>query len=147
MRVGYVADIKKAAKENDYFRNVIFTGARSQLVLMSLRPGEEIGLEVHDGDQIIYLIEGDGFAILDGVRKEIEKGSVVFIPAGVRHNILNTDDEPMKLFTIYAPPQHAAGAIQPRKDRKEVLAESWPEEPPPDVDSQDDLAVAALKES
>lgn len=120
MTTGYVADVKKAAKANDYFRNVIFTGAKSQLVLMSLRPGEEIGAEVHDGDQVIYLIEGEGFAVLDDARKEIEKGSIVFIPAGVRHNIVNTDDEPMKLFTIYAPPQHAAGAVQPKKDKKEA---------------------------
>jgi|SRR5579864_2189759 len=120
MTTGYVADIKKAGKENDYFRNVIFTGAKSQLVLMSLRPDEEIGTEVHDGDQVIYLIEGKGFAVLDDVVQEIEKGSIVFIPAGLRHNIVNTDDKPMKLFTIYAPPQHAAGAVQPKKDKKEA---------------------------
>ena len=123
MTTGYVADIKKAAKANDYFRNVIFTGAKSQLVLMSLERGEEIGTEVHDGDQVIYLIEGEGFAILDATRKEIEKGSIVFIPAGVRHNIVNTDDEPMKLFTIYAPPQHAAGVVQPRKSEEGQFAE------------------------
>lgn len=116
MTTGYVADIKKAAKDNDYFRNVIFTGAKSQLVLMALRPGQEIGTEVHDGDQVIYLIEGDGFAVLDDARKKIEKGSIVFIPAGVRHNIVNTDGEAMKLFTIYAPPQHAAGTVQPKKE-------------------------------
>jgi mannose-6-phosphate isomerase-like protein (cupin superfamily) len=120
MTTGYVADIKRAAKENDYFRNVIFTGAKSQLVLMSLRPDEEIGTEVHDGDQVIYLIEGEGFAVLDDVVQEIEKGSIVFIPAGLRHNIVNNDDKPMKLFTIYAPPQHAAGAVQPKKDKEEA---------------------------
>lgn len=123
MSTGYVADVKKAAKENDYFRNVIFTGAKSQLVLMSLRPGEEIGMEVHDGDQIIYLVDGEGFAVLDDSRKEIEKGSIVFIPAGVRHNIVNTDDECMKLFTIYAPPQHKAGTVEPRKVEEARFAE------------------------
>jgi mannose-6-phosphate isomerase-like protein (cupin superfamily) len=118
MTNGYVADIKKAAKDNDYFRDVIFTGAKSQLVLMALRPGEEIGMEVHDGDQIIYLVDGEGVALLDDVRKEVEKGSIVFVPAGVRHNVINTDGEPMKLFTIYAPPQHKPGTVQPRKEEE-----------------------------
>lgn len=147
MTTGYVADIKKAAKDNDYFRKVIFTGVKSQLVLMSLRRGEDIGSEVHDGDQTIYLIDGEGLAVLDGVEKKIEKGSIVFIPAGVMHNIVNADDEPMKLFTIYAPPQHAAGAIEPKKGKKEAQKEDWPEEPPPDVDSEDAVAVAGPQES
>lgn len=128
MTKGYVADIKKAAKDNHYFRNVIFTGAKSQLVLMSLRPGEEIGLEVHDGDQVIYLIDGEGVAVLDDSRKEIDKGSIVFVPAGVRHNIINTNHEPMKLFTIYAPPQHAQGVVQPKKDKEEANVEELEEE-------------------
>lgn len=123
MTTAYVADIKKAAKDNDYFRNVVFTATKSQLVLMCLRPGEEIGMEVHDGDQVIYLIEGEGFAVVDDSKKEIEKGSIVFVPAGVRHNIVNTDDEAMKLFTIYAPPQHAAGIVQPHKPEERQFAE------------------------
>lgn len=149
MTKGYVADIKKAAKDNDYFRNVIFTGAKSQLVLMSLRPDEEIGMEVHDGDQIVYLVEGEGLAVLDGEREEIEKGSIVFIPTGVRHNIVNTDDKPMKLFTIYAPSQHAAGLVQPEKEESRSAPasdERWPEEPPPDVDSEDAAAGIAARE-
>ena len=117
MKNGYVADIKKAAKENEYFRNVIFTASKSQVVLMSLRPGEEIGMEVHDGDQIIYLVDGEGFVVLDDSKQEVDRGSIVFVPAGVRHNVVNSDDEPMKLFTIYAPPQHAAGTVQPRKEK------------------------------
>lgn len=119
MTKGYVADIKKAAKDNKNFRDVIFTATKSQIVLMSLRPGEEIGLEVHDGDQIIYLVDGEGVAILDGEKNEIKKGSIVFVPAGVRHNIVSSDDEPMKLFTIYAPPQHAAGTVEPARDKAE----------------------------
>ena len=119
MTHGYVADIKKAAKDNRNFRDVICTATKSQLVLMSLRPGEEIGLEVHDGDQIIYVVDGEGVAVLDGAKNEIEKGSIVFIPAGVRHNIVNNDDKEMKLFTIYAPPQHAAGTIEPTRDKGE----------------------------
>ena len=119
MTKGYVADIKKAAKDNRNFRDVVFTATKSQLVMMSLRPGEEIGLEVHDGDQIIYLVDGEGVAILDGEKSEIEKGSIVFVPAGVQHNIINNDDEAMKLFTVYAPPQHAAGEVEATKDQGE----------------------------
>ena len=115
MTQGYVLNIKKAAKDNDYFRRVLFTGTKSQLVLMSLRPGEEIGAEVHKVDQILYVVDGDGKVVLDGVDKEFEKGEIVFVPAGVQHNVINTDDEPMKLFTVYAPPQHAAGTVHRTK--------------------------------
>lgn len=129
MTKGYVADIKKAAKKNDYFRDVIFTGSKSQLVLMSLRAGEEIGLEVHDGDQVIYVVDGEGFVVLGDSREDIEKGSIAFVPAGVRHNVVNTKEEPMKLFTIYAPPQHAAGTVEPGKEtaRTEELEEELAE--------------------
>jgi mannose-6-phosphate isomerase-like protein (cupin superfamily) len=120
MTKGYVANIKKAAKDNEYFRDVIFTATKSQLVLMSLQPGEEIGMEVHDGDQSIYVVDGEGFVVLDGSKQDIEKGSMVFVPTGVRHNVVNDDDEPMKLFTIYAPPQHAAGTVQPKKGKVHV---------------------------
>ncbi|HET7421654.1 MAG TPA: cupin domain-containing protein [Candidatus Dormibacteraeota bacterium] len=120
MTAGYVADIKKAAKENDRFRNVVFTGAKSQLVLMSLRPGEDIGMEVHDGDQVVYVVAGEGVALLDDARNEIEKGSIVFVPAGVRHNIVNTNGDSMKLFTIYAPPQHSAVVAQRKQDGEEA---------------------------
>ena len=115
MTKGYVADIKEAAKDNDYFRKVIFTASKSQLVLMSMQPGEEIGVEVHDGDQILYVFDGEGFAVLNDSRTEIDKGSIVFVPAGVPHNSVNKDKEPMKLFTMYAPPQHAADTVQSKK--------------------------------
>ena len=116
MTNGYVTDIKKAAKENEAFRRVLVTAGKSQLVLMSLRPGEEIGAEVHDGDQVLYIVDGEGFAFIDGAREVIEKGSIVFVPAGAHHNIVNTNHESMKLFTIYAPPQHAAGTVQLNKE-------------------------------
>lgn len=119
MTKGYVADIKKAAKDNKNFRDVIFTAKKSQLVLMSLRPGEEIGLEVHDGDQIIYVVDGDGVAVLDEQKMEIAKGSILFVPAGLRHNVVNGDDKAMKLFTIYAPPQHAPGTVEATRDKSE----------------------------
>jgi mannose-6-phosphate isomerase-like protein (cupin superfamily) len=115
MTQGYVVNIKKAAKDNDFFRKVLFTGTKSQLVLMSLRPGEEIGVEIHKVDQVLYVVDGEGRVVLDGVDKEFEKGEIVFVPAGVQHNVINTDGEPMKLFTIYAPPQHAPGTTHRTK--------------------------------
>ena len=127
---GYVADIKKSAKENDNFRKVLFTTNRSQLVLMSLQPGEEIGREVHDGDQVIYIVAGEGFASVGEKTTDIDKGSVLFIPAGVPHNVGNTDDEAMKLFTVYAPPQHKPGTVEREKN------ERWPVEAAPDADSE-----------
>lgn len=111
----YVSDVKHAAKQNTHFRAVLFTGATSQLVLMSLMPGEEIGTEVHQADQILYAVDGEGVSILDGSRRPLKKGGVVCVPAGVEHNIINTDAEPMKLFTVYAPPQHAPGTVHPTK--------------------------------
>ena len=115
MTEGYVVGIKKAAKDNDFFRKVLFTGTKSQLVLMSLRPGEEIGAEVHKVDQVLYVVDGEGSVVLGGVDKEFVKGEIVFVPAGVRHNVINTGVEPMKLFTIYAPPQHAPGTVHRTK--------------------------------
>lgn len=126
MTKGFVGDIKKAAKENDFFRKVLFTGKSSQLVIMSLEPGEDIGEEVHSVDQIIYAVDGEGMVELDGNKNEFEKGDVVFVPAGVRHNVVNAEDEhAMKLFTVYAPPQHADGTIHPTKADAEA-AEAKP---------------------
>ena len=115
MTHGFVTDVKKAAKENEAFRRVLFTAGKGQLVLMSLLPGEEIGAETHDGDQVLYIVDGEGLAVIDGEKQEIEKGSIVFVPAGALHNIVNTDDEAMKLFTVYAPPQHADGTVEMKK--------------------------------
>jgi mannose-6-phosphate isomerase-like protein (cupin superfamily) len=111
----FIGNIKKAAKDNEFFRKVLFTGANSQLVLMSLEPHEEIGEEVHSVDQMIYVVDGEGDVALDGKAEEFKKGDAVFVPAGVKHNVINTDDEAMKLFTLYAPPQHADGTIHRTK--------------------------------
>ncbi|HEX9098241.1 MAG TPA: cupin domain-containing protein [Candidatus Dormibacteraeota bacterium] len=115
----YVLNIKKAAKDNDFFRKVLYTGTKSQVVLMSLEPGEEIGMEVHEVDQILYAVEGDGKVVIDGVENVFEKGVVACVPAGAQHNVLNTNSAPMKLFTIYAPPEHAAGTIHRTKAEAE----------------------------
>ena len=120
MTLPYIADLKHLAKDNENFRQVVFTAEHSQLVLMSLLPGEDIGLEVHDVDQLLYAVHGEGQAVLDGAEHDFAKGIVVCVPAGVQHNILNTGDEPLRLFTIYAPPQHAPGTVQ--HDRAEAEA-------------------------
>jgi mannose-6-phosphate isomerase-like protein (cupin superfamily) len=109
------AELKALSKENADFRRVVFTGQHAQLVLMALPRGEEIGEEVHTVDQILYGVSGEGEAILDGRAKSFEKGDVVAVPAGARHNIKNTGKDPLKLFTVYAPPQHAAGTVHRTK--------------------------------
>ena len=110
---GYVVNIEKASEENNNFRKVLYTAKNSQLVVMSLKPGEEIGEEVHELDQFIRVEEGEGRAILDGVEHQIEDGSAVVIPAGTNHNIINTsNEETMKLYTIYSPPEHRDGVVQ-----------------------------------
>lgn len=110
-------NIKELTKENKNFRHVIYTGLHSQLVLMSLLAGEDIGEEVHEtSDQIIFIVDGDGETVLDGETTHIQKKSVVFVPAGIRHNIINKGDEDMKLYTVYAPSIHADGTIHPTKE-------------------------------
>jgi mannose-6-phosphate isomerase-like protein (cupin superfamily) len=108
-------DLKELSKNNDDFRRVIFTGEQSQLVLMALPTREEIGEEVHAVDQILSVVSGEGESILDGRGKPFKTGDVVAVPAGMRHNIRNTGQDPLKLFTVYAPPQHAAGTVHQSK--------------------------------
>ncbi len=108
---GYITDIEKATKENNNFRKVLYTAKHSQLVVMSLKPGEEIGEEVHDLDQFIRVEEGEGKAILNEVEYELEDDFAVIIPAGVKHNVINTSDGPMKLYSLYSPPEHKDGIV------------------------------------
>jgi mannose-6-phosphate isomerase-like protein (cupin superfamily) len=109
-------NIKDLTKENTDFRHVIYTGIHSQLVLMSLLPGEDIGEEVHEtSDQILFIVDGDGKAMINGEVTTFEEHSVVYIPAGAKHNIVNTDDEEMKLYTVYSPPMHKNGTINHTK--------------------------------
>ena len=119
---GYVINIEEKTLDNHFFREVLFTASRVQLVVMSLGPGEEIGLETHDdGDQFIRVEAGEGKAILDGEEHDLEDGSAVVIPAGVRHNIINSSQQqPLKLYTLYSPPEHPDGTIN--KDKAEALA-------------------------
>ena len=113
---GYVINIEKATMNNDNFRKVLNTAQHSQLVVMSLLPGEEIGTEVHDLDQFIRFESGRGKVILNGEEYEVEDDWAVVIPAGVEHNVINTsDNEKMKLYSIYSPPEHPAGTVHPTK--------------------------------
>jgi mannose-6-phosphate isomerase-like protein (cupin superfamily) len=119
---GYVTNIEKKTLENDNFREVLFTGPQSQLVVMSLRAGEEIGLETHhDRDQFIRVEAGTGKAILNGEEYKLSDGSAVVIPAGTEHNIVNSSSsEELKLYTLYSPPEHPDGTIHKNKAEAEA---------------------------
>ena len=108
---GFVQNIESLAVENLNFRKVIYTAKNSQLVLMSLKPQEDIGAEIHKVDQFFRVEEGAGEAVLNGARTAIQAGFAVLVPAGVNHNIINTGTVPMKLYTLYAPPNHRDGVI------------------------------------
>lgn len=113
---GYITNIEKDTRGNENFRKVLYTAKNSQLVLMALKPGEEIGEEVHTLDQFIRIEEGEGKAILDGAEHKIENGFAVVVPAGTRHNIINSSsNKNLKLYTIYSPPEHKDGVIHPTK--------------------------------
>ncbi|MBU0625184.1 cupin domain-containing protein [Patescibacteria group bacterium] len=109
---GFSIKLEEKVLINENFREVLFTTERSQLVVMALQPGEDIGLEVHDEhDQFIRVEVGTGKAVMDGEEHQLEDGSAVVIPAGTEHNILNTGDGVMKLYTIYTPPEHPDGRL------------------------------------
>ena len=114
---GYSIDIEARTLANDKFREVLYTAKNSQLVVMTLRPGEEIGLEKHEGhDQFIRVEAGEGVAILDGERHALADGVAVVIPAGTEHNVINTSrTDPMRLYTIYSPPEHPPGTVHRTK--------------------------------
>jgi mannose-6-phosphate isomerase-like protein (cupin superfamily) len=106
-----VQDIENLAIQNGEFRRVLYTARNCQLVVMALKPNEEIGAEVHKLDQFFRVEEGGGEAVLDGVRTAISAGFAVLVPAGTKHNIINTGAAPLKLYTLYAPPNHRDGVI------------------------------------
>jgi mannose-6-phosphate isomerase-like protein (cupin superfamily) len=118
---GYVTDIEKTTLANNYFRQVLFTTGKSQLVVMALQPGEEIGMEVHpEHDQFIRLESGAGKVIMDGEVSEVKADFAFVIPAGTQHNVINTSKEVMKLYTIYTPPEHKDGTVH--KTKADALA-------------------------
>jgi mannose-6-phosphate isomerase-like protein (cupin superfamily) len=108
---GFVQDIEGLTIKNDEFRQVLYTAKHCQLVVMALKPKEEIGAEVHKLDQFFRVEEGSGEAVLDGVRTAIRAGFAVIVPAGTNHNIINTGSVPLRLYTLYAPPNHQDGIV------------------------------------
>jgi mannose-6-phosphate isomerase-like protein (cupin superfamily) len=125
---GFCDDIEKLTEENQDFRRVLYTGKNLQLVLMTLQPGEEIGEEVHeDRDQFFRIEEGSGVIDIDGVENPVQDDIAVIVPAGARHNVRNTGDEPLQLYTIYGPPEHKDGIVQSTKAEADARhsAEEW----------------------
>ncbi len=112
---GYITPIEKETVANTDYRRVLYTAKNCQLVLMSLKAGEEIGEEVHTLDQFIRFEEGTATVYLDGEKHVIEHDHAVIVPAGVRHNVVNESDVDLKLYTLYAPPEHKDGIVQKTK--------------------------------
>ncbi len=104
-------DIIRRTNENTFFRQEILTNEHSQLVLMSIEPGDDIGEETHDVDQVLVFVAGEGESVLDGERGRVAAGTLVSVPAGTRHNFINTGTSPLKLYTIYAPPEEEPGTL------------------------------------
>lgn len=122
---GYTTNIEKASIENENFRKVLYTDKNSQLVLMSLTAGEDIGEEVHDVDQFLRIEKGTGTAILNSISHDLADGSVIVVPAGVKHNITNTGAESMKLYSLYMPPHHRDGTVHATKAEAEADSEHF----------------------
>ncbi len=122
---GFVKDIESLAVKNEVFRQVLYTAKHCQLVLMALKPHEEIGAEVHTLDQFFRVEAGAGEAVLDGVRTPIQEGFAVVVPAGTNHNIINTGSVPLKLYTLYAPPNHRDGVVHRTRDEAEADEEHF----------------------
>jgi len=117
---GFVQNIESIAVENEDFRRVLYTAKNCQLVVMALKPREEIGAEVHQLDQFFRVEEGTGEAVLDGIRTSLEPGFAVLVPAGTNHNIINSGSVPLKLYTLYAPPNHRDCIVHPTRDDAEA---------------------------
>ena len=118
---GLVTNIEKESLKNEYFRKVLYTSKHLQLVLMSLRPGEDIGEEVHQLDQFIRVEKSEGKLVLGGDERALTDGSAIIIPAGTLHNIINTSaTEPLKLYTLYGPPNHKDGTVHKTKAEAEA---------------------------
>jgi len=117
-------NIVELAKQNENFRQVVNTGKHSQVVLMSLLPGEDIGEEIHETiDQVLVFVEGSGEAVIEGEASPIKEGDLVFVDAGIKHNFKNTGSIALKLYTVYSPVNHPADRVQ--KTKAEVMAEEY----------------------
>jgi mannose-6-phosphate isomerase-like protein (cupin superfamily) len=122
---GFVQDIEDLAVKNNEFRRVLYTARHCQLVVMALKPQEEIGAEVHTVDQFFRVEAGTGEAILDGARTAIRAGFAVVVPAGANHNIINTGTGTLKLYTLYAPPNHRDGVVHHTRPTAEADSEHF----------------------
>ena len=123
---GFNANIEQLTSDNDYFRKVLYTSPHMQLVLMSLLPGEDIGEEIHkDNDQFFRFEQGQGLCIIDGHEYRVADGDAIIIPSGARHNVINTGNEALKMYTIYAPPHHKDGIVRATKKEAEENEEDF----------------------
>ena len=123
---GFVTNIEGLTEKNADFRRVLYTGKHLQLVLMALVPGEEIGEEVHvDHDQFFRIESGNGEVVIDGRRTKIGEDDAIVVPAGARHNVVNTGTVPLKLYTVYGPPDHRDGIIRATKAEAEATEEHF----------------------
>jgi mannose-6-phosphate isomerase-like protein (cupin superfamily) len=123
--------IATVADANPDFRRVLWTGERSQLVVMTIPPGGEIGEEVHEGiDQILTFVSGVGRAVIDGEQRDVSPGDLVAVPAGHKHNFVNTGPNPLVLYTVYAPPEHADRVVHRTRDEAEAAEAAGRDEPP-----------------
>jgi mannose-6-phosphate isomerase-like protein (cupin superfamily) len=127
MAKGFCSNIEKDTLENENFRKVLYTGKHSQLVLMTLKPGEEIGAEVHaDNDQFFRFEKGTGKVVIDGNEYEVSDGFAVVVPAGAQHNVINVSaSDELKLYTIYSPAHHKDGIVMPTKAEAEASTEEY----------------------
>jgi len=119
--VGFIDNIEEKTEQNNFFRQVLYTGKYTQLVVMSLLPGEEIGMEVHPQvDQFFRIEEGEAKVIIDGEEHEVDEGFAIIVPAGSQHNVINAGSNPLKLYTLYSPPNHPQGTVH--RTRAEAMA-------------------------
>lgn len=124
-------EIATVAEQSADFRRVLWTGEHTQLVIMTIPPGGEIGEEVHDeNDQILSFVSGVGKAVVSGRERKVKAGDVVAVPAGKKHNFLNEGPNPLVLYTVYGPPDHADGAVHKTKEQADRLEEQGKDEPP-----------------
>lgn len=113
--MSYHTNLVQAAKSNSFFRKELYTTERSQIVVMSIEPGDDIGAEVHDLDQVLVFVSGEGEFQVGGQKGEVQPGDVVVVPAHTEHDFINTGSTPLKLYTVYAPPEHAPGTVHRTK--------------------------------
>jgi mannose-6-phosphate isomerase-like protein (cupin superfamily) len=115
-RAPFEANVLQAARDNEAYRRVLFTGAKTQLVLMTIVPGEHIGFETHPNvEQLVFIASGNGTAVLDGTKSRVVPGDVIVVTPGTHHDIVNTASTPLRIYTVYSPPNHIDGRVQPTR--------------------------------